>query len=149
MHVLIWSLWLLHECCHFYHSYLFTRMCNIPGELSMRSMAWACDSVPQGCWLIDTSSSDSRSPALHALLRLRTCQRKIKRRQNFKHLQSPKVGLWWVKLRACHIYMLTINWNGMCTLLCCVWVWYFIISFGFCKCRVKYTWQMLLFCLGS
>jgi len=49
-------------------------MCNNPGEPSMKSMAWAWDSVPHGCSLMNTSSSASRRPALHALLRLRTCK---------------------------------------------------------------------------
>lgn len=35
-------------------------------------MAWEWDRLPHGCSLMDTSSSPSRSPALHALLRLRT-----------------------------------------------------------------------------
>lgn len=41
----------------------------------MRFMAWAWESDPHGCSLIDTNSSPSRSPALHALLRLRTWKR--------------------------------------------------------------------------
>lgn len=60
---------ILHNICS---SNLLTRMCNIPEELSMRFMAWAWESVPHGCSLMEISSSASRNPALHALLRLRT-----------------------------------------------------------------------------
>lgn len=54
-------------------------------------MAWEWDRLPHGCSLMDTSSSPSRSPALHALLRLRTYT--SRERQNITHSKQYKIGL--------------------------------------------------------
>lgn len=57
----------------------------------MKFIAWAWDSVSHGCSLMDTNSSASRSPALHALLRLRTCRNKGRKIKTHIVTQMKKV----------------------------------------------------------
>lgn len=68
--------WCVFVHCMCVSADLFTLRLSVAFCASMRFMASAWLSSAHNCWPMATSSSYSLSPALHALLRLRTCREK-------------------------------------------------------------------------